>query len=51
MQSFITSEPVLLLFIHYLLLLPLCVFCVGSLFCGVVLVVLSSLAIILLRKR
>ena len=37
--------------ILYLLLLPLCGGCFGSFFCGVVLNVLSSFAIILMRKR
>ena len=41
---------ILLSFIHCLLLLLLW-FCVGSLFCSVVLDVLSSLAIILLSKK
>ena len=38
---------------HYLFLFSffVCEFCVGFLFCGVVLGVLSSQAIILLRKR
>ena len=41
----------MLLLIHYLLLLPLFVFLVWSLFCYAVLSVLSSFAIISLRKR
>ena len=42
----------ILLFIHFLLMLPsYVVFCVWPLLCNVVVIILSSFAIILLRKR
>ena len=46
-------SKVMILFIHYLLLLPLRVvyFCVGFLFGGVIMDVLYNLASILVRKR
>ena len=43
---------ILLLLIYSLMMLPsYVVFCVWSLFCNVVVIILSSFAIILLRKR
>ena len=52
LAAFLPEAVMLLLFIHCLLLLPLCVsLCIVSLFYGVVLIVFSSLSIIRLRKR
>ena len=45
------SMAVIVLFMHFSVLLKWCVFCVWSLFCGVVRSVLSSFIIIFLRKR